>query len=142
MKHKSNEESDLQRNFSHFINYMRKFYHKIFFIILILRALDLFCFRNGVMLLLLITPGQNRGKSKFSSISREYFSTAIEVILPIIVFDFTVSRLSENVKILPRWIYEFCLQQRCIRRWSSKAHLYATSISLTIKGFGHLTQLA
>ena len=39
---KSHEESDLQCNFPHFRNYMRKFYHKIFFMILILRALDLF----------------------------------------------------------------------------------------------------
>ena len=32
MKHKNHEESDLQcSNFSHFRNYMRKFYHKIFF---------------------------------------------------------------------------------------------------------------
>ena len=101
MKHKNHEESDLQCKFFHFRNYMRKFYHKIFFIIMILRALDFFCFSHGVMLLLLITPGQNRGKSKFSSISREYFSRAIKVILPKIVFDFTVGRLSENVKILP-----------------------------------------
>ena len=78
---------------------MRKFYHKIFFIISILRGLG---FRHEVLLLLLITPGQNRGKSKFSSILRQYFSRAIKVILPKIVFDFTVGRLSENVKILPR----------------------------------------
>ena len=37
---------------------MRKFYRKIFFIILILRALDIFNFRHGVLLLLLIAPGQ------------------------------------------------------------------------------------
>ena len=38
--HRNHEESDLQCNFSHFRNYMRKIYN-IFFIILILRALDL-----------------------------------------------------------------------------------------------------
>ena len=48
-----------------------------------------------MLLLLLITPGQNRGDSKFSSISREYFCRAIKVILPELVFDFTVA---ENVK--------------------------------------------
>ena len=36
MIHKNHEELDLQCNFSHFRNCMRKFYHKIFFIILIL----------------------------------------------------------------------------------------------------------
>ena len=35
-------------------------------------------------------------------ISREYFSRAIKVILPKIVFDFTVGKLSKNVKILSR----------------------------------------
>ena len=105
MKHKNHEESDLQCNFSHFKNYMRKFYHNIFFVTLILRASDLFCFRHGVLLLLLIMREQTGGKFKFSSISREYFSRAINVILPKTVFDFTVGRLSENVKILPRWIY-------------------------------------
>ena len=29
---------------------------------MIMRASDIFCFRHGVLLLLLITPGQNRGK--------------------------------------------------------------------------------
>ena len=45
MKHKNHEESDLQCNFSRFRNYIPTFYHKIFFIILILRALDLFLFQ-------------------------------------------------------------------------------------------------
>ena len=49
-------------------------------------------------------------KTKFSSISREYFSRAIKVILPKPEFDFTVGRLSQNVKILHRWIYDICLQ--------------------------------
>ena len=35
--------------------------------------------------------------------------------MPKIVFDFTAARLSENVKIRPQWIYDFCLQQRCNR---------------------------
>ena len=67
MKYKNHEESNLQYNFSHFRSHMRKFYHQIFFIILILilRALDSFCFRHGVLLLLLITPSQNKGKPTF-----------------------------------------------------------------------------
>ena len=59
------QREDFLCNFSHFRNYMRKFYHRIFFIILILRALDLSCFRHGVLLLLLITPDQNRGKPNY-----------------------------------------------------------------------------
>ena len=141
MKHKNHEESDLQCNFSQFRNHMRKFYHKIFFIVLILRALDLFCFKQGVLLLSLITPGQNRGKSKFSSISREYCSRAIKVILSKIVFDFTVGRLSEDVKILPRWIYDFFVTN-LHKEVVFKSAISTTSVSLTIKGFGHLTQLA
>ena len=82
MKNKNHEKSDLQCNFYHFRNHMRKFYHKIFFKILIMRASDIFCLRRGVLLLLLIMPGQNGGKTKISSISREYFSRAIKVILP------------------------------------------------------------
>ena len=60
MNHKNHEESDLQCSFSHFRSHMLKFYHKIFFKILILRALDNFV--SGVLLVLLIAPGQNRGK--------------------------------------------------------------------------------
>ena len=121
MKHKNHEELDVQCNFSPFKNYMRKFYHKIFFIILLLRALDLLLFRHGVLLLLLITPGRNRGKPNFPRFQGKNFSRVIKVILPKTVFDFTVGRLSENVKILTRWICDFCLQQRCATRWSSKA---------------------
>ena len=65
MIHTNHEESDLQCNFSHFRNYVQNFYDKIFFIILVLRALDLFCFRHGVLLLLLIMPGRNWGKPNF-----------------------------------------------------------------------------
>ena len=42
MKHKNHEESNLQCNFAHFRTHLQKFYHQTFFIILILRALDLF----------------------------------------------------------------------------------------------------
>ena len=42
---------------SNFIRHVRRFYHKIFFMILMLKALDPFYFRKGVLLLLLITPG-------------------------------------------------------------------------------------
>ena len=95
MKNKNHEESDLQCNVSHFRNYMRKFYHKIFFNTESFRS---FLIQAWVLLLLLITPGRNRGNTKFSSIPREYS-----------VIDFTVGGLLENVKILPLWIYGlFC----------------------------------
>ena len=86
-----------------------------------------------MLLLLLITPGQNRGKSKFSSISREYFSRAIKVILPKIVFDLTVGRLSENVKILPRCIYDFLFATKVHKEVVFKSAIYITCVSLTIK---------
>ena len=41
----------------------------------------------------------NMGSCCCCSISREYSSRAIKVILPKIVFDFTVGRLSKNVKV-------------------------------------------
>ena len=54
-----------------------------------------------MLLLLLIMPGRNRGKPNFprfqGNIFRETF-LFISVILPKIVSDFTVGRLSENVK--------------------------------------------
>ena len=49
----NHEESDLHWNFSHFRNHMQNFFQRIFFMILTLRALDIFCFRHGVLLLLL-----------------------------------------------------------------------------------------
>ena len=68
---------------------------------------------------------------------------AIKIILPKTVFDFTVGRLSENVKILSRWINDICLQQGAqrgdLQKRNSIPHL---SVSCTIKGSGHLTQLA
>ena len=67
MKHKNHGESNPQCNFSPSRNQMRKFCRKIFFIILILAALDIFCFRwggGGVLLLLLIKAGQNRNLSQ------------------------------------------------------------------------------
>ena len=107
MKHRNHEESDLQCNLSHFRKYMQKFYHKIFFIILILRTLDLFCFRHRVLVAVAHHARQNRRKFKFPSISREYFSRAIKVILTKIVFDFTVGGVLENVKLLPQWSMTF-----------------------------------
>ena len=104
MKHKNPEESNLQCNFYHFRNYMRKFYHKIFFIILILRALDIFCFRHGVLLLLLVKPGQKRVKLNFPRYQENISQEPLKLFYQKIVFDFTVGRLSENVKILLRWI--------------------------------------
>ena len=64
-----------------FESVIRSFSFLLFFI-LILRDSDLFCFRHEVMLLLLITTGQNRSKYKFSLISKAYFSRANKVILP------------------------------------------------------------
>ena len=54
---KNHEESDLQWKSPHFGNHTRNFYHNIFFIILTLRALDIFCFRYGMLLLLLYFKG-------------------------------------------------------------------------------------
>ena len=65
-----------------------------------------------------------------------------KVILPKIIFDFIVARLPENVKILPRWIYDFCLQQRCKGDGLQKRNIYPAYVSLTIKGFRHLKQFA
>ena len=101
MKHKNHEESDLQCNFSHFRNYIRKCYHKLSFVILILRDSDLFGFRHEVMLLLLIRPGQNRSKYKFSLISKAYFSRAIEVILP------------KTVPGVPKKVHKFEIKNLC-----------------------------
>ena len=80
---------------------MGNFYHKIFFIILTLRALDIFCFRHGCCCCCSLRQAKAEA-NQFFSISREYLSKAIKIILPNNVFDFTAGRLSKNVKILPR----------------------------------------
>ena len=51
-------------------------------------------------------------------------------------FDFTIGRLSENVKILPRFATK--LHKEVV----FKSAIGTTSVALTIKGFGHFTQLA
>ena len=101
---------------------MRKFYYKIFFVILILRALDLFCFRHEVLLLLLITSAQIQIFPDFSR--------TIKVILSKIVFDFAVGLLSENVK--------YCLSGSITKVHMVvvfKTAIYTTSVCLTINGF-------
>ena len=75
MKHKNREESDLQCTFFHFRNHMRKFYHKIFFMILILRAVDIFCFRRDVLLLLIITPGKTEVNQIFFDFKEIFFNS-------------------------------------------------------------------
>ena len=61
--------------------------------------------------------------------------------LPKVVFDFTVGRLSENVKMLPRWICDL-FATKMHKELVFKSAIYTTSVSLTIKGFGYLTRLA
>ena len=69
----------------------------------------------------------------YCSISKEYFSTAIKVILLKIVFDFTVGRLSKKCK-------KYCFVDLCLL-FATKVHkeavfksaIYTTSVSLTIK---------
>ena len=75
-----------------------------------------------MLLLLLIMPGQNRGKPNFPRFQGNVFQEPLKLFYQKIVFDFTIGRLSENVKILHRWINDFRLQQRCTRKWSLKAH--------------------
>ena len=113
---------------------MRKFYHQVFFIILILRTLDIFCFRHGVLLLLLITPGQNRGKPNFPRFQENISQKPLKLFYQKIVFDFTVGRLSENVKTLLRWICDFCFTTKVQKEVVFKSVIYATSVSFTIKG--------
>ena len=72
-----------------------------------------------MLLLLLITPGRNRDKPIFPRFQGNNSQEPLQLLYQKPVFDFTVGRLSENVKVLPQWIYDFCLQQRCTRRWSS-----------------------
>ena len=73
---------------------MRKFYYQIFFIThWILRALDIFCLIHGVLLLLLITPGQNRGKPNFPRFQENVSQEPLNLFYKKIVFDFTVGRL-------------------------------------------------
>ena len=99
---------------------MRKFHYKISFIILILRALDLSDSGMGCCCCCSSRQVEKEANQIFLDFKRIF----LKVNSPKSVFDFTVGRLSENVKILPRWINDFCLQQR----WSSKAqyipHLY------------------
>ena len=71
-----------------FFSFQKSYAKLLSFIIFTLRALDIFCFRLVMLLLLLYFKG--------------IFLQAIKVILPKIVFDFTEDRLSKNVKILPR----------------------------------------
>ena len=89
-----------------------------------------------MLLLLLITPGQNRDKPNFprfqGNISQEPLKLFNQK-----TFDFTAGRLSENVKILPQWIYDFCLQQRCTRRVVFKSAIHTTSASLKDLGILH-----
>ena len=78
VKQKDHEVSDLQCNFSHFRNHTRKFYHKIFLRTLILRAVDIFCSRHECCCC--CSSCQARTKAtKFSAISRKYFSRATKV---------------------------------------------------------------
>ena len=72
-----------------------------------------FQFQSWGIVLLFTMPGQNRGKPKFPGFhGKEHLKYLIQKI----AFDFTAGlRLSENVKIRPQWIYDFCLQQRCNR---------------------------
>ena len=44
-----------------------------------------------------------------------FLKSILNYLIPKIAFDFTEGRLSENVKIRPQWIYDFCLQRRCNR---------------------------
>ena len=81
-------------------------------------------------------PGQNRSIPNFPRFQGNISQGPLKVFYQKIVFDFTVGRLPEHVKILLRWIYDFCLQQ------PGKVHkvvvvfksgIYTTSVSLTIK---------
>ena len=58
---------------------------------------------------------------------------ACKVILPKIVLDFTVGRLSENVKILLWWIYDFCLQQIYTIGVKPGFHFTANATTMTQK---------
>ena len=68
----------------------------------------------GVVLLFTM-PGQNGGKPKFPGFHGNIPQEPLNYLIPKIAFDFTAGRLSENVKIRPQWIHDFCLQQRCNR---------------------------
>ena len=69
------------------------------------------------------------------------FLKGIKVILPKTIFTFTVGRPSENVIILPRWICDL-FATKVHKEVVFKSAIYTTSVSLAIKGFGNLTQLA
>ena len=143
MKHKNHEKLDLLCNFSHFRKYMRKFDHKIFFMILLLRASDLFCFRHGVLLLLLITPGQNRGKPNFPQFQGNISQEPLKLFYKFFFFYFTVRRLSENVKYCLGGSTTFVCNKSAQGGGLQKRNIsYTTSVSLTIIGLGQLTQLA
>ena len=60
-----------------------------------------------MLLLLLIKPGQNRGKPNFPRFKESISQERLKLLHQKIVFDFTVGRLSENVKILLRRNYDF-----------------------------------
>ena len=110
------------------------FFLKFSFIILILRALDIFCFRHGVLLLLVIKPRQKRGTPYFPRFQENISQKPLKLFYQKLVFDFIVGRLSENVKILLRWIYDFCFTTKVHKAVVLKSVIYTTSVSLTIKG--------
>ena len=104
---------------------------------LIVRALDIFCFRHGVLSLLLITPGQNRVKPNFprfqENISQNISQEPLKLFYQKVVYDFTAG-LSKNVKILLWWIYNICFATKVLKEVVFKSAIYTTSVSLTIKG--------
>ena len=65
--------------------------------------------------------------TKFSSISREYFSRAIKVTLPKTVFD---GRLSENVKILLGGSMTFVCNKGAQGGGLQKRNIYTTFVSV------------
>ena len=66
----------------------------------------------------------------------------IKVVLPKIVFDLTAGRLSENVKYCLCGSMSFVWNKVAQGGGLQKCSVYTTSVSSTIKKFGHLTQLA
>ena len=99
MEHKNSRIVDLKSIFFDFKNYLPKFYQKILFMILILRAQNLFSFKHGVLFCCSLCQAKTEVSQSFLDFMGIFLKSILNYLIPKIAFDFTAGRLSENVKI-------------------------------------------
>ena len=92
----------------------------------------------GVLLLLLIKPGRNRSKPNFPRFQGNISQEPLKLFSPFLFYCRQTIRKCKNTASVDLWIL-FAIEVLCEVVFESA--IFTTSVSLTIKVPGHLTQL-